>query len=126
MQRSSWIMLITIAVLTALAVVVWSAVLHEDRRGLLSVSFLDIGQGDAIFIDAPSGRQVLIDGGPSTSVLRELGSVMPWYDRSIDVLIGTHPDKDHIGGLIDVLERYKVDLLVQSSVQGSTAIWNTL
>ena len=126
MRRSSWIMLITILLLAMLAAVVWSAVFREERRGILTVSFLDIGQGDAIFIDAPSGRQVLIDGGQGASVLRELGEVMPWYDRSIDVVVGTHPDKDHIGGLIDVLERYKVDSLFQSSVQGSTAIWNTL
>ena len=125
MRRSSLIMLVTIVLLGVLAVVVWNAVLHEDRRGLLTVSFLDIGQGDAIFIDAPSGRQALIDGGPGASVLQRLGEVLPWYDRSIDVLIGTHPDKDHIGGLIDVLERYQVDSLFQSSVQGETAIWNT-
>lgn len=126
MRRSSVIILVTILFLGVLATVVWSAVLHEDRRGLLTVSFLDIGQGDAIFIDAPSGRQVLIDGGPDASVLRELGSVMSWYDHSIDILVATHPDKDHIAGLIDVLERYKVGSLFQSSVQGSTAIWNTL
>jgi competence protein ComEC len=87
---------------------------------------LNIGQGDAIFIQAPSGRQVLIDGGPDRSVLRELSQVMPWYDRSIDLVIGTHPDKDHIGGLVDVLERYKVAMIMQSSVLGTTPIWNTL
>ena len=125
MRKSSVIMLVTIVLLLVLAFVIWSAVLHEDRRGLLTVSFLDIGQGDAIFIDAPSGRQALIDGGPGASVLQRLGEVLPWYDRSIDVVIGTHPDKDHIGGLIDVLERYHVDSLFQSSVQGETAIWNT-
>ena len=118
-------MLVTIVLLGVLAFVVWNALLHEDRRGLLTVSFLDIGQGDAIFIDAPSGRQALIDGGPGASVLQRLGEVLPWYDRSIDVVIGTHPDKDHIGGLVDVLERYHVDSLFQSSVQGETAIWNT-
>lgn len=115
-----------IFVLAAVAVVVWAAVLREDRRGMLTVSFLNVGQGDAIFIDAPSGRQVLIDGGPDSSVLRQLGTVMPWYDRSIDVVIPTHPDKDHIAGLIDVLQRYRVDAVVQSSVEGSTDEWNTL
>ena len=45
---------------------------------------------------------------------------MPWYDRAIDVVIPTHPDADHIGGLIDVLDRYKVAMIVHSSVEGDT------
>lgn len=96
------------------------AALREDRHGLLTVSFLDVGQGDAIFIDAPSGRQVLIDGGKSSVVLQRLSAVMPWWDRSIDVVMATHPDADHIGGLIDVLSRYQVGMIVRSSVEGDT------
>jgi competence protein ComEC len=110
-----------LAALLLLASCVWYAALREDRRGLLTVSFLDIGQGDSIFIDAPSGRQVLIDGGPSDGgVLRQLSAVMPWYDRTIDVVIPTHPDADHIAGLIDVLARYQVGMIVESSVEGDT------
>ncbi len=99
---------------------IWYAVLREDRHGLLTVSFLNIGQGDSIFIDAPSGRQVLIDGGPNTSVLRELSAVMPWWDRSLDVVVPTHPDQDHIAGLIDVLARFHVSTIIHSSVEGDT------
>ncbi|MBI2030064.1 MBL fold metallo-hydrolase, partial [Candidatus Kaiserbacteria bacterium] len=54
------------------------------------------------------------------------GKQMPWYDRSIDVIIPTHPDADHITGLIDVLERYQVSYIVESSVEGDTATWRTL
>jgi competence protein ComEC len=126
MRKSVQVKGIAILVLLIVALCVWYAALREDRRGLLTVSFLDIGQGDAIFIDAPSGRQALIDGGPDSSVLRELGEVMPWYDRSIDVVIPTHPDADHITGLIDVLERYRVSYVVQSSVRGDTPVWATL
>jgi len=111
---------VAILVLLVLTLCIWYAALREDTRGLLTVSFLDVGQGDAIFIRAPSGRQVLIDGGPNTGVLRELARVVPWYDRSIDVVIPTHPDADHISGLIDVLARYKVDTIVHSSVEGDT------
>lgn len=117
------VVIIALAIVTAL---IWSAVWQVDRRGLLAVSFLDVGQGDAIFITAPSGRQVLIDGGPSAGVLRPLGTVMPWYDRSIDVVVATHPDADHITGLLDVLERYDVGLVERSSVQGDTPVWRTL
>ena len=116
-------LLLALALASVLLALVWYAALLEDRRGLLTVSFLNIGQGDAVFIDAPSGRQVLIDGGPDASVLRELGKVSPWYDRSIDVVVATHPDLDHIGGLIDVLPRYRVATIVHSSVLGSTSGW---
>ncbi len=120
MRRSVQIKGIAIFALLVITLCVGYAVLQEDRRGLLAVSFLNIGQGDSIFIDAPSGRQVLIDGGPNSSVLRELAKVMPWYDRSIDVVIPTHPDADHIGGLIDVLDRFKISTIIHSSVEGDT------
>src|SRR3989344_951930 len=120
MRRSVQVKGITILVLLVLTLCIWYAAMREDARGLLTVSFLDVGQGDSIFIQAPSGRQVLIDGGPNTGVLRELARVVPWYDRSIDVVIPTHPDADHISGLIDVLARYKVDAIVHSSVEGDT------
>jgi len=125
MRRSSVILGLAILLLTGIAATVWIAVAAEDRGDILTVSFLDVGQGDAIFIDAPSGRQLLIDGGAGRSVLRQLANVMPWYDRSIDVVIGTHPDADHIGGLIDVFERYKVGTIIESSVEGTTPLWET-
>ena len=121
MRRSSRVLGLAILVLCAIALGLWWAALREDRRGLLTVSFLNIGQGDAIFIDSPSGRQVLIDGGKGSSVVRELGQVSRWYDRSIDVVIGTHPDADHIGGLPDVLARYDVSTIIRSGVEDSGA-----
>lgn len=89
---------------------------------LLKVVFLDVGQGDAIFIEAPNGNQILIDGGANSQVLRELSKVMPFYDRSIDMIIATHPDKDHIGGLIPVVQNYKIDLFLHSGVESNTQI----
>jgi competence protein ComEC len=88
---------------------------------VLTVAFLNVGQGDAIFIQAPNGVQVLIDGGPDATVLRELGQVMPFYDRSINVVIATHPDQDHIGGLVDVVQNFSVDHVIESGVTGDTA-----
>ena len=124
MKWSTKVLGITIVVLAIVAGLIWYAAWIEDRHGLLTVSFLDIGQGDSIFIEAPSGRQVLIDGGPGSTVMRRLSEVMPWYDHSIDVVIGTHPDADHISGLIDVLSRYDIGTIVQSSVLGSTPTWH--
>jgi competence protein ComEC len=117
MQRSSRYIVLALAILALVVGIIWYAVYAESRRGMLTVSFLDVGQGDAIFIDAPSGRQVLVDGGKSAQVLRALGDVMPWYDRSIDFIVATHPDADHIGGLVDVLGRYRVRAVLEPSVR---------
>src|SRR3989339_2044008 len=95
------------------AVFVWYAVLTETRTGL-KVAFLDVGQGDAIFVEAPNGNQVLIDGGPNKAVLRELSKQMPFYDRTIDGIVITHPHLDHYGGLVDVLDNYKINFETDS------------
>jgi competence protein ComEC len=88
----------------------------------LVVYFLDVGQGDAIFIETPDKVQVLIDGGPDGSVLRELGQVMRAFDKTIDVVVATHNDKDHIGGLVDVLARYDVGAIMRTNNQHDTAV----
>jgi competence protein ComEC len=94
--------------LALIAGLVWAAnVTLPDGR--LHVYFLDVGQGDGILIQTPTGRQVLIDGGASSvQLLSELGDVMPWWDRSIDMLLATHADLDHVGAHPAVLERYGV------------------
>ncbi|HEY4511638.1 MAG TPA: MBL fold metallo-hydrolase [Candidatus Paceibacterota bacterium] len=125
MRKSTRILGVVILALLVMTFCIWSAVWQVSTGGKLTVTFLNIGQGDAVFIQSPSGGQALIDGGPDSSVLRELSKVMPWWDRSLDVVIGTHPDADHIGGLIDVLQRYDVSYILQSSVQGSTPIWHS-
>jgi beta-lactamase superfamily II metal-dependent hydrolase len=77
-----------------------------DRE--LKVHFLDVGQGDAILIEMPSGELVLIDGGQGMEVLEELGEVLKPWERKIDVVVLTHPHMDHMGGLYEVLDRYDV------------------
>lgn len=96
------------------------AALGGSSNQYLTVTFLDIGQGDAILIETPDGVQLLIDGGPDASVLRELAATMPWFDRTLDIVLGTHPDKDHIGGLVDVLERYQVGAIITTENTGET------
>ncbi len=126
MRRSVQIKAITILILLIITICIWYAVIIEGRGKVLTVSFLDIGQGDAIFIEAPGGRQVLIDGGPGSTVLQRLSEVTRWYDRSLDVVIPTHPDADHISGFIDVLDRYNVSTIIRPSVEGDTKMWGTL
>lgn len=76
--------------------------------GLLHVYYLNIGQGDGILVRTPSSEYMLIDGGPDDKVLQEISAVMPFYTRTIDVMMLSHPHADHVDGLIDVLERYEV------------------
>lgn len=106
-------------VLIGVACVVWWATV-SIRPGVLTVAFLDIGQGDSILIQSPTGRRLLVDGGPDGAVLRELATVLPWYSRRIDVVLATHPDTDHIGGLPDVLSRYDVSYIIDNSVRHDT------
>lgn len=116
-----YILLILLLANTVIFSAVWQ---YSDIR--LSVAFLDVGQGDAIFINSPQGRQMLIDGGTGASILRELGQVMPFYDRSIDVVVATHADQDHIGGLVKVLERFQVNLFVRTNAVSESAVFTEL
>ena len=89
-------------------ILVWLLVWLTAPNGKLKFYALDVGQGDAIFIETPRKNQILVDGGPNSKVLSELGEVMPFYDRTIDLIVLTHPQQDHIFGLVEVLKRYKV------------------
>ena len=75
------------------------------------VVFLDVGQGDAILLQNGS-RQVLVDGGQGAVVLQRLSEEMPWFDRTIEVVVLTHPQRDHMEGLLHVLERYDVGMVL--------------
>lgn len=83
------------------------ALLFQSPRAEVSISFLGVGQGDAALIQK-GDTQILIDGGPDKSVLAELGKIMPFYDRTIEKIVLTHPHSDHIAGLNEVLDRYTV------------------
>lgn len=111
-----------LAVLGALVFVVWYAVAWESREGVL-VAFLDVGQGDAIFIQSPNGNQVLVDAGPGSKILEELSKVIPFYDRSLDLIIATHPDSDHIAGFLDILKTYRSDLAMEPGVDSESAFY---
>jgi len=92
----------------------------------LKVVFLNVGQGDSIYIETPDGHQMLIDGGPDARVLSQLSQVMPFGDRSIDVIVATHPDADHIGGLPQVLDTYEVSTFIENGVTSDTKVYQNL
>ncbi|MBC7225543.1 MAG: MBL fold metallo-hydrolase, partial [Anaerolineae bacterium] len=85
--------------------------------GRLHLWFLDVGQGDAILVQSPDGHQMLVDGGPDPQVLQQaLGRVLPFWDRTLDLVVLTHPDGDHAGGLVDLPARYQVGQVLESGV----------
>ncbi len=90
---------------------------------ILCVAFLDVGQGDAIFVQSPGGMQLLVDAGRSEEVLRGLGKVMRFSDKDIDYVLATHPDADHIGGLGDVLDRFNVAHIIRTENENDTSLW---
>ena len=101
----------------------WFFVWKANKAKFLEVSFFDVGQGDAILIETPQGHQILIDGGPDSTILEKLKKEMPFWDRSIDIVILTHPESDHLTGLIEVLKRYKVDFIIWTGVKRETKKW---
>jgi competence protein ComEC len=83
-------------------------------RGELTINFLDVGQGDSILITTPRGGKILIDGGRDNLVLERLGRTLNIFDKKIDLVVATHDDLDHVGGLPAVIDRYQVDTLLTS------------
>ncbi|HEY0948358.1 MAG TPA: ComEC/Rec2 family competence protein [Candidatus Paceibacterota bacterium] len=95
-------------------------ILWPQERAL-TVAFLDVGQGDAIYIESPTGVDLLIDGGKDRSAVRELPKIMGPLDRKIDIVLATHPDADHIGGLPEVLSRYRAGTILESGKAGDSS-----
>jgi len=109
--------------LLVVAILVWSVALTtpDDK---LHVSFLDVGQGDAILIQTPDGQDILIDGGPDPQKINlELSKKLPFWDRTIDLVVCTQPQADHVTGLVEVLQRYKVRQVLEPGVSYDSAIY---
>jgi len=89
----------------------------------LQVVFLDVGQGDSILIQKGT-RQILIDGGPSGKVeMAKLGKYLPYFDRQIEIVIATHPDKDHIAGLVEAARNYKIGKVLTTAAEKDTQVF---
>ena len=98
----------------------------NNQNDYLKVVFLNVGQGDAIYIEAPNGKQMLIDGGPDAKLLSSLAEVMPFADRSIDMIIATHPDMDHIGGFPLLIDNYKITSIIENGAISDSKIFSSL
>lgn len=120
-KRNLKFSLFILGILFFLNILAWLAVFDLAKPQFLEVTFFDIGQGDAIFIETPKKHQILIDGGPSAVILEKLGKEMPFWDKSIDLIILTHPERDHLAGLIEVLKKYQVENILWTGIIRDTA-----
>ena len=114
------IYILTVAVLIFSVFGIWSSVWSKQNQEL-TVNFFDIGQGDATLIEVAGNFQILIDGGPNNLVLSKLGAAMPKNDKTIELVILSHPDKDHISGLVEVFRRYKIKNVLATLVPHNLA-----
>jgi competence protein ComEC len=111
-----------LVIVLAITILMGGWVFVEGRNNqFLEIDFYDVGQGDAIFIETPQGKQILIDGGPSSLVLEKLGKELPFWDRHIDLIVLTHPEYDHMSGLIEVIKRYERGGILATGVVRETA-----
>jgi competence protein ComEC len=92
------------------------------------VIFFNIGQGDSALINFSNGQKMLVDCGPDKKILSKLGQYLPFYDRTIDYLLISHPDGDHYGGCVDVLRRYDVKNIIENGLSKENdpywQVWN--
>lgn len=112
----------------ALIVFGYSNYQASERSGDdLRLWFFDVGQGDSILIDTPTHEQILIDGGPDETVLQRLSQALPLTDKEINLVVVTHDDADHLSGINQVLQHYKVDdIWVSGAIDNTNTYRNFL
>lgn len=113
-------------VLLAANVFIWNAILFWNTSENIELYFLDVGQGDGQLIKFPGNVQILIDGGPGIKTLSELDKTMGPADRYIDLVILSHPQLDHFGGLIDVFRNYSVGAFIFNGQGGKALAYKDL
>ena len=107
-------------------VLILAGIIFSSRKNVLQIAFLDVGQGDSILISEGS-NQILIDGGKDGKLLLEkLGKYIPFWNRNIEMVVATHPDQDHIGGLIDILRSYRVDSVLETNAESESETYKKL
>lgn len=98
-------------------------IVQTASLGKLRLVFCDVGQGDGMLLITPSGKDIVVDGGPGTKIADCLSSKMPFWDRTIEMVVLTHPQKDHLEGLLSVLSRYKVKMITTTGVENESELF---
>ena len=116
MKKLHWI----IGIVAFVAIVLWSTGAQIGPPGMIEISFLDVGQGDATLIRSGT-TEILIDGGPSREkLISQIEKHIPFFDRTIEAIVITHPDFDHYAGFIEVLNRFTVDAIYTTGITRDT------
>ena len=105
---------------------VWRTIIFAKPSDNLEIYFLSVGQGDSELVVLPGGVQILIDGGKGNRATQELASILPFFDRYLDLVVLSHPETDHFLGLIDVLKNYRVGTFISNGREGTADSWPTL
>jgi len=98
-------------------------IIRASSFGKLRLIFCDVGQGDGILIMTPQGSQFVIDGGPGTKITECLGKYMPFWDRTIEGMLLTHAQKDHMEGQVEVFRRYKVEKVFTTGIKAESELF---
>lgn len=122
MHKMKKIKIVALGILLVAIFLVYSAYFSLRPSDKLKVSFFDVGQGDSSMIETPNRAKVIIDGGPNNSVLAKIGRSLSFYDRTIEILIITHPDSDHLAGAVEVLKNYDIGLVLTNGRECATKI----
>lgn len=121
MLKRFYILLIIVVLVVAVVCLGFFYFFQQPPK--LEVDFLDVGQGDAELIKTPFGQNILIDGGPDTTILKRLGENLPWWERTIDLIELTHPHEDHVTGLNNVIKRYNVKKVIYTGVTYDSPVY---
>jgi competence protein ComEC len=127
LKTSKWKIYFSFAVLVLLAIFFAAFIFWwKSYQTTTFVTFLNVGEGDAILISQGS-NQILIDGGrKGKDLLSRLGRQMPFWDRAIETVIATHPDADHIGGFIPLMSAYDVRKFLYTGAESDTETFSLL
>ncbi len=125
-NKKSYSLLVFILILIAINIFLFRLDIKSSFNRGLTFAMLDIGQGDALFIESPTGAQIMFDGGPTRSVLGPLARVMSPFDKTIDAIVITNTDADHIGGFLDILKNYKVGKVFEPGTINDSKIYQNL
>lgn len=121
LSKKQWALSLTIlAILLALSLHQLFQIIANE----LTLSFLDVGQGDAILIQTPEYKNILIDAGPDGKVVDQLSRKLNFFNQKIDLFILTHPDLDHYGGIMDAFQKYPIEAVMITGIAGSSQLYS--
>ncbi len=121
-----WLKYLAVLAVLLIFTVFLYIILNKHIEKPLMVAVLNIGQGDAIYVRAPNGTDMLVDSGRDRKVMSELGSVMSWGDHNINIIEASNPDLDHIGGFPFVMDKFKIDEILSPRTMNSTEIFDEI